>query len=37
MTKFVGLIAKAYSDLRDDGIEDKKSKRHKKACHKKKT
>ena len=36
MTKFVGLRAKTYSYLIDDGSEDKKS-RHKKVCHKKKT
>ena len=35
MIKFVGLRAKAYSYLTDDGIEDKKSKRHRKVCHKK--
>ena len=32
MTKFVGLIAKAYSYLIDDSREDKK---HKNVCHKK--
>ena len=37
MTKFVALRAKTYSYLIDDGSEDKKSKRHKKVCHKKKT
>ena len=35
MTKFVGLRAKTYSYIVDDGSEDKKSKRHKKVCHKK--
>ena len=35
MTKFVGLRAKTYSYLIDDGGKD--SKRHKKVCHKKKT
>ena len=34
MTKFVGLRAKTYSFLIDDGSE---GKRHKKVCHKKKT
>ena len=29
MKKFVGLKAKTYSYLIDEGIEDKKSKRHK--------
>ena len=37
MKKFVGLRAKTYSYLIDDDSEDKKSKRHKKVCHKKKT
>ena len=37
MTKFVGLRAKTYSYLINDGSEDKKSKRHKKVCYKKKT
>ena len=37
MTNFFGLSLKAYSYLVDDGGEDKKSKRHKKVCHKKKT
>ena len=37
MTKFVGLRAKSCSYLIDDGSEDKKSKRHEKMCHKKKT
>ena len=37
MTKFVGLSAKTYSYLIDDGSEDKKMKRHKKVCHQKKT
>ena len=36
MIKFVGLRAKTYSYLIDDGSEDKKSKWHKKVCHKKK-
>ena len=36
MTKFVGLIAKTYSDLRDDGIEDKKVKDTKKRVIKRK-
>ena len=36
MTVFAGLRAKSYSYLLDDGSEDKKSKRHKKVCHKKK-
>ena len=34
MTKFVGLRAKSYSYLIDNGSEDKKQ-RHKKVCHKK--
>ena len=37
MTKFVGLTAKSYSYLIDDGSKDKKSKGTKKVCHKKKT
>ena len=37
MTKFVGLSAKTYSYVIDDGSEDRKSKKHKKVCHKKKT
>ena len=37
MTKFVGLTAKIYSYLIDDGNEDKKSKRLKKVCYKEKT
>ena len=37
MRKIVGLRAKTYSYLIDDGSEDKKTKRHKKMCHKKKT
>ena len=37
MTKFLGLRAKTYSYLIDDDREDKKSKRHKKVCHEKKT
>ena len=36
MTKFVGLRAKTYSYLIDNGNEDKKAKDTKK-CHKKKT
>ena len=36
MEQFVELRAKTYSYLRDDSIEDKKSKRPKKMCHKKK-
>ena len=36
MTKFVGLRAKTYSYLMDDGSEDKKAK-GKKMCYKKKT
>ena len=36
MTKFVGLISKTYSDLRDDGIEDKKVKDTKKRVIKRK-
>ena len=35
MKKFVGLRPKTYSCLRDNDNEDKKSKRHKKVCHKK--
>ena len=35
-TKFVGLRGKTYSYLIDDSNEDKKSKMHKKVCHKKK-
>ena len=37
MKKFVGLRAKTYSYLKYNNDEDKKSKRHKKGCHKKKT
>ena len=37
MKKIARLRAKTYSYLIDDGSEDKKSKRHKKVCHKKKT
>ena len=37
MIKFVGLTAKIYSYLIDDGNEDKKSKRLKKVCYKEKT
>ena len=36
-TKLVGLRAKTYSYLIDYGSEDKKSKRHKKVCHKNQT
>ena len=36
MTKFVGLRAKTYSYVIDDGSEYKKAKGHKKMCHKKK-
>ena len=34
MAEFAALRAKAYSYLLDDGDENKKSKRHKKECHK---
>ena len=37
MPKFVGLKAKTYGYLIDDGSEDKKRKRLKKLCHKEKT
>ena len=37
MVKFVGLRAKTYSYLIDDGSKDKKAKDTKKVCHKKKT
>ena len=37
MTRFVGLRAKPYRYLVDGRSKDKKSKRHKKVCHKKKT
>ena len=37
MTTFVGLRAKTCSYSIDEGREDKKSKRHKKACRKNKT
>ena len=37
MTKSVGLKAKTYSYLTDNGIEDEKSKGTKKVCHEKKT
>ena len=37
MTKFAGLRAKIHSYLINNGTEDKKSKNHKKLCHKKKT
>ena len=36
MVKFVGLRAKTYRYLIDEVSENKKSKRHKKVCHKKK-
>ena len=36
MTKYVGLLAKTYSYLKDNNDEDNKSKRDKKVCHKKK-
>ena len=36
MKKIARLRAKTYSYLIDDGSEDKKSKRHKKVCHKNK-
>ena len=36
MKKIVRLRTKTYSYLIDDGSEDKKSKRHKKVCHKNK-
>ena len=36
MTKFVGLRAKTYSYVIDNGNGDKKSKTRKKMCHKKK-
>ena len=35
--KFVGVGAKIYSYLIDNGSEDKKNKRHKNMCHKEKT
>ena len=35
IAKLVGLRAKSYSYLIDDGNEDKKIKMHKKVCHKK--
>ena len=37
LKEFVGLRAKTYSYLKDNNDEDKKSKKHKKMCHKKKT
>ena len=37
MTIFIGSRAKTYGYLIDDGIEDKKNKRHKKVRHKEKT
>ena len=33
MTKFVGLKAKTYIYLIDDGNEDKRNKKYKKVCH----
>ena len=36
MKEFVGLRAKTSSCLKDNNNEDKKSKRHKKLCHKQK-
>ena len=35
MKKIVGLRAKTYSHLKDNSDEDRKSRRHKKLCHKK--
>ena len=37
MKEFVGLRAKTYSYLKDKNDDDKKSQRHKKMYHKKKT
>ena len=37
MIELIGLRAKSYDYLIDDGTEDKKSKRHKKVFRKKKT
>ena len=37
MKEFVGLRVKTYSYLKDNNYEGKKSKKHKKVCHKKKT
>ena len=37
MKEFVRLRAKTYSYLKGNNDADKKSKRHKKVCHKKKT
>ena len=37
LKEFVGLRAKTYSYLKDNNDEDRKSKKHKKMCHKKKT
>ena len=37
MIKFVRLTVKAYIYLIDDGCETEKSKKYKKACHKKET
>ena len=37
MKEFVRIRAKTYSHLKDDNEENKKSKRHKKVCHKNKT
>ena len=36
MIKFIGLRAGTYSYLTDDSSEDKKTKKHKKVCHKSK-
>ena len=37
MKEFAGLRAKPYSYLIDNDSGDKKTKKHKKVCHKKKT
>ena len=37
MKEFVALTAKTYSYLTNNNDEDKKSKKHKKRCHKTKT
>ena len=37
MKEFAGLRAKTYSYLIDNDTGDKKTKKHKKVCHKKKT
>ena len=36
MIKFIGLRAGTYGYLTDDSSEDKKTKKHKKVCHKSK-